>query len=212
MNLDNTAREKLTYVIEQYGRLICEDPRRCEALLKDLCNGSHKLEINLILIAQREGTASELLSLSQTIPAEMQYARLSHKLVNEHAITEDAARWAVMSWAAALGVKIPEAPQYSAPQDIQSQTDTKTLMENSIHATPDKNPEPTDPEVPQQNKPSSSKETGCWDGCLAVIGVIIILFIIGGILTVIAPIIPFLIAAVIGYFIIAAIVKAVRKP
>ena len=37
-------RQQLHYIITHYGRSICDEPKRCEALLKDLCP-QHKREV-----------------------------------------------------------------------------------------------------------------------------------------------------------------------
>lgn len=40
--MHNEPRQKLRELIIEYGRSLCDDPRRCEALLKDYC-GQYKL-------------------------------------------------------------------------------------------------------------------------------------------------------------------------
>jgi hypothetical protein len=44
--MNDLPRQKLRELIVEYGRSLCDDPRRCEALLKDYC-GQHKREIFL---------------------------------------------------------------------------------------------------------------------------------------------------------------------
>ena len=46
--MHNEPREKLRELIVEYGRSLCADPRRCEALLKDYC-GQYKREIFVLI-------------------------------------------------------------------------------------------------------------------------------------------------------------------
>ena len=54
--MTDMPRQQLHYIITHYGRSICDEPKRCEALLKDLCP-QHKREVNLLVGALREGVA-----------------------------------------------------------------------------------------------------------------------------------------------------------
>lgn len=102
--MDNIPRQKLCEIISKYGRAICDDARRVEGLLRDLCGG-YKRETSVLVIALHERVPQELLNTSSSgITPELAIARLSKRLHDDLAITEDAARWAVESWALALGV------------------------------------------------------------------------------------------------------------
>jgi hypothetical protein len=99
--MDDIARQQLQQIINNHGKQICDDPRLVEALLRDYCSQC-KLEINLLVHALKEGVAKQLddqwgQSQSSTI-----IKRLSNRLEENHAISSDAARWAVESWAVAL--------------------------------------------------------------------------------------------------------------
>jgi len=101
-------RKQLHYIISHYGRSVCDDPKRCEAMLKDLCP-QHKREVFLLVWALREGVAKELLKLNQLLPIETVISRLSQKLYDELGFDGDLAQWAVDSWAFALGIKFNSA-------------------------------------------------------------------------------------------------------
>ena len=97
-------RQQLQHIILHYGRSICDDPKRCEALLRDLCPDNRR-EINLLMGALREGVASDLLSAGQgVLPVETVMLRLSQGLHDDLGFAEQLALWAVESWAMALGI------------------------------------------------------------------------------------------------------------
>lgn len=100
--MHDLPRQKLGEIIVMYGRLVCEDPRRCEALLRDLCSQYHR-EITVLIGAQKERVAHDLL-VSQHVPAPVLMAQLTQRLQDNLALTKDAATWAVESWALALGI------------------------------------------------------------------------------------------------------------
>lgn len=101
--MHDEPRQKLRELILEYGRSLCDDPRRCEALLKDYC-GQYKREIFVLVSALRNRVADDLLRRSASVPQPILLARLNNKLVEELAMTAEAAHWAVESWALALGV------------------------------------------------------------------------------------------------------------
>lgn len=117
-------RQQLYKLIATYGRSLCDDPRRCEALLKDTC-GQYRPEIAVLVGALREGVAAELLASQNSVPQTVLLARLTKRLHDNLALTEDAARWGVESWALALGVistpDDPYRPQMSVPNAISSE-------------------------------------------------------------------------------------------
>src|ERR1035438_7644676 len=97
------TRQKLCEIIARYGRSLCDDPRRCEALLRDLC-GEQRREVTVLIGALKERVAADLLSSSTAVPTDMLLARLTKRLREDSALTQDAACWAVESWALALGI------------------------------------------------------------------------------------------------------------
>ena len=107
--MPDIPRQQLAYILKQFGRSICDDPKRCEALLKDLCP-HHKREVNLLLAALREGVAKELLNASPLVPIESTIKRLTLKIHDNLGIAEHLAQWAVESWALVLVVQFNSSP------------------------------------------------------------------------------------------------------
>ena len=101
--MHNEPREKLRELIIEYGRSLCDDPRRCEALLKDYC-GQYKREIFALVIAQKNRVAEDLLKASSGMPQSVIVARLIKRLEDELGLAEKVAHWAVESWVLALDV------------------------------------------------------------------------------------------------------------
>ena len=95
-------REKLAEIVRLYGQIVAEDPRRVEALLRDYCPHDTR-EIILIVNAAREQVPAQLLAASEAQPMSVLTDHLSQRLCVELGITTQAARWAVESWALALG-------------------------------------------------------------------------------------------------------------
>ncbi|WP_375328730.1 hypothetical protein [Microcystis sp. BLCC-F210] len=159
--MNDLPRQKLKEIIIQYGRSLCDEPQRCEGLLRDLC-GQYQKEIAVLVGALKERVPADLLASQNSTPAVVFLARLTKKLQDNLGLTEEAARWAVESWALALGV-ISEAdtapvdssspppqvpPQYrqenvnqipvtsnnlsSLPNNIVSRKETDTAAENTL--------------------------------------------------------------------------------
>jgi hypothetical protein len=80
---------------------VLDDPRRCRALLSDLC-GAYRGEINLLTMALQEGVAADLRSATGAIPYPLLFAWLTRRLLDTYFLTEEAARWAVEACAEAL--------------------------------------------------------------------------------------------------------------
>jgi hypothetical protein len=102
-------RRTLKRLIRQYGQDLITDPRRTEALLNDLC-GQHRREIFVLVNAQKQRVPAELLAAPSWLPQQATWSRLSRQLQQQLAITEEAADWAVATWATALDL-VPSAPQ-----------------------------------------------------------------------------------------------------
>ena len=97
----------LKRLLKQYGQELIDDPRRTEALLRDLC-GQHPREIFVLVNAQKQRVPNELLAAPAWMPRQATYSRLSRVLQTKLALTEDAADWAVAAWAAALDLDSPQ--------------------------------------------------------------------------------------------------------
>lgn len=113
--------QKLRELIIEYGRSLCDDPRRCEALLKDYC-GQHKREIFVLVSALNNRVAEDLINASAGVPPALVFGRLIQRLEDELGLAENAARWAVESWALALGMPVEsvERPRPAPePPDVE---------------------------------------------------------------------------------------------
>ena len=112
--MNNQPRQKLCEIILQYGRSLCEDPRRCEALLRDYC-GQYRGEISVLVNALKERVAADLLSSQNTVPLEVLLARFTQRLQDNLYLEKEAARWAVQSWALALNITEESVPMHTLP-------------------------------------------------------------------------------------------------
>ena len=101
--MNDAPRRTLRELIARHGPGLCSDARRCEGLLRDLC-GEHRLEINILTGALRERVPIDLLAARNSVPAGLLLTRLAKRLEAQLAMTEEASRWGVGSWALALGV------------------------------------------------------------------------------------------------------------
>ena len=101
--MNDLPRQKLKEIIIQYGRSLCDEPQRCEGLLRDLC-GQYQKEIAVLVGALKERVPADLLASQNSTPPVVFLARLTKKLQDNLGLAEEAARWAVESWALALGV------------------------------------------------------------------------------------------------------------
>lgn len=101
--MNDLPRQKLRELLTRYGPALVDDPRRCEGLLRDLC-GEYKREIFVLISALEQGVAKDLLTAQNRVPYPVIAAQLVKQLREDLALDEEAARWAVESWAGALGL------------------------------------------------------------------------------------------------------------
>jgi len=101
--VQDAVRTQLAELVGRFGLDLCNDPKRCEGLLRDVC-GDHKREMLALVSAARNGVGSELRQSSAGVPKELIVARLTKRLCEDFGLAEDLARWAVESWAVALGI------------------------------------------------------------------------------------------------------------
>jgi len=107
--MNNFVCQQLQYIITQYGRAVCDDHRRCEALLRDLCP-ENKREVNVLIIALKSKVAEDLMKITDAMPKELMLSRLVKRLEDDYGFAEKFSRWAVESWAFALGISLPSLP------------------------------------------------------------------------------------------------------
>lgn len=115
---------QLKQLIAQYGTQLAEDPRRTDALLRDLC-APYKREVRALTSVAEEGLAKELVKDSGKTSAYILLPRLAGHLHDELGFDEGLASWAVTAWAEALGWRVPPlndatTEPTSAQQDFSS--------------------------------------------------------------------------------------------
>ena len=102
--MNDAPRQKLRQIIEQHGRSIIENPRRCENLLRDYC-GEFRREISVLTMALEEHAVADMLHApASALPRKVVLARLAKRLCDNLALSEAAARWSIESWALAFGL------------------------------------------------------------------------------------------------------------
>ena len=101
--MNNAPRQMLRLIINKYGQDLCGNRRRCEGLLKDLC-GEYRREINVLTSALEERVPLDLLAAATSMPSELLLTKLTKRLEDNLGLTGEASRWAVNSWAFALGI------------------------------------------------------------------------------------------------------------
>lgn len=102
--MPDIPRQQLQYIMTQFGRSVCDESKRCEALLKDLCP-NHKREVRLLVVALREGVVKTLSYPPSFLTIENVITQLVQRLYDEWGIAVELGQWAVESWAIVLGVK-----------------------------------------------------------------------------------------------------------
>src|SRR5438128_2581542 len=100
--MNELPRQKLCELIAKYGESLCDESLRCEGLLRDLC-AQHRREVNVLVIALKEHIPADLRNSSSAMPIQVLLGRLTKRLEDQHATNADVARWAIESWALALG-------------------------------------------------------------------------------------------------------------
>ncbi len=140
--MNDTARTVLTHLVARHGVSLAHDPNRCEGLLRDTCPECNR-EIFVLTHAVRQHVTDDLLSPRHTLPLALTEAFLVKRLEDELGFSGEAARWAVTSWAEALGRADPaptqarteeRAPPISMPQ-MTDPAIRAQWAENLIRAT-----------------------------------------------------------------------------
>src|SRR5208283_2284983 len=112
--MNDLSRQKLRELVARYGRSLCDDPLRCEGLLRDFC-GQNRAEIFALSQAVRQGIPSQLITSSGQLPPEVFLGRFSKCLEEECGMEDAIARWTVESWALALGLVSEDQLNLLAP-------------------------------------------------------------------------------------------------
>jgi hypothetical protein len=78
--MNDLPRQKLRELLAQHGPALCDDARRCKALLREQC-GAYKQEIRVLLDTLTEaGVIDELRAAPPDAPREELLTRLSRRV------------------------------------------------------------------------------------------------------------------------------------
>ena len=100
-----TPQDALRQLVKQDRARSLDDPAWVRAMLSDWCpEPEHRRQVNLLVLACREGVGRDLAGNVGRAIDGFAIARLVSRLVDGHATADEHARWAVGTWALALGV------------------------------------------------------------------------------------------------------------
>jgi hypothetical protein len=139
--MNELPRQKLVEIIARYGPSLVHEYRRCEGLLKDYCSG-YRREVAVLTTALEERVGADLLAANNRLPREVVLAKLATRLRDNLAMEQTAARWAVNSWALALG--------YLSKAELQAleQAEHQPAPMTASAITADDQPEPSPSQLP----------------------------------------------------------------
>jgi hypothetical protein len=100
--MSDDPRKVLRDLLHRYGEELIDDPRRCAALLRDLCPQSN-WQVRVLVDALKERVPQELGGSPSPTLTLVKSQQLVRRLETDLALTQEAARWAVESWALAIG-------------------------------------------------------------------------------------------------------------
>ena len=120
----------LAHIMGEHGMGIVRDANKCERLLRASC-GRSRTEVFLLLTALQAGVVGQLISSDPSIPVATTLQRIGRKLHKSLAIVEDAATWAVGSWAAALGLCALPPPGVGGDKTGGDESGAKVEVNNS---------------------------------------------------------------------------------
>ena len=100
--MSDLPRQKLCEVIKEQGAAVADDPRKLESILTESTGGKHRAEVASLIAALKGEVVADLKSQKGPLAAD-DLDKLSQRLTDKHEVAKDQARWAVESWAMALG-------------------------------------------------------------------------------------------------------------
>jgi hypothetical protein len=131
MEMSAEPLEALCQLSETYGRALCREPQRVEAMLRDLCP-QHKREVFLLVSALKEQIVPDLMSVQVGavggVPEDVIVSRSRRKLAENLGFTEESSAWAVDSWLQASRI-------LAATPDIPLPIYGQTQYEDNIVST-----------------------------------------------------------------------------
>ena len=134
--MDDRPRMILKRLVDRYGTSLACDATRTEGLLRDTC-GSCPREIFILVNAIRGRVPADLLAPRHSLPFPLLKEFLSRRLEEDLSFSADAARWAVESWADALGMA-GTLSQTDSPSSPEPRTGTIPLPQEEDPVTVEK--------------------------------------------------------------------------
>ncbi|GAP94461.1 PhnD/SsuA/transferrin family substrate-binding protein [Leptolyngbya sp. NIES-2104] len=125
--MNSTARDILRDLVKELGSNIADNPQQWRGYLNDRL-AHYQLERKALTTALNEHVPEELMSTQLSISPQVQVERLTSRLVEQLGLQPDIARWAVESWALALGV-LKEA---RSPMSQKTKINTVTVVGKNI--------------------------------------------------------------------------------
>ena len=115
--MNDLPRAILKDMIRRYGSSLAQDPVRCEGILRDSCSKCHR-EIFVLVNASRQRIPADLTAPRLALPLSLMKGFLAKRLQDELGFSDEASRWAVESWADALGVTDHGAPEQEVREPV----------------------------------------------------------------------------------------------
>jgi hypothetical protein len=103
--MDEAAAQVLRDIVTRKGRSVLDDVDRCYALLQDYSPSTSR-ENSALLEALKANIPRRFLVLPSGSLSEATIANFAENLAEDTVLSAEAARWAVLSWANALGLPI----------------------------------------------------------------------------------------------------------
>src|SRR5437764_4311337 len=107
--MTESLRQKLCDIVAAHGPAVADDPRRCGELLREAAP-EDGAGVEVLLRALEAHVPARLALLTEPLALAPLTSGLVRRLVGEQGLSEDQARWAVESWAVALGKGGAESP------------------------------------------------------------------------------------------------------
>jgi hypothetical protein len=115
--MNEQVRRELRALVGEHGAAITADASRCEALLRERCP-ANKREVALLLGVLRSGVMAELRLSATGAATAGRVGMLAHRVEDELGVNAEAARWAIESWAFALGRPLEAAKPVAAAEPV----------------------------------------------------------------------------------------------
>jgi hypothetical protein len=113
--MDDAVQQALRLLVEQKGKEAMLDARRCEGLLRDYCP-SAKHEVRVLMQSLEKKCPQRLMDTPPASRSDAVISSQARLLAQETALADAEARWAVQSWAFALGWTVEPSAEGQLPR------------------------------------------------------------------------------------------------